>query len=110
MLALSGSPRIFIYQGCTHMGKGFEGLCGLIDEHFPEPATSGAFFVFLNRPRDRMKVLYWDNDGLALWYKRLEQGRFPLDKNQNISMGRRYFLMLLEGVIPKRKSKRFILS
>jgi len=109
MLALPGTPRIFVYQDSTHMGKGFEGLCTLVDQHFPEPVTSGAFFVFLNRTRDRMKVLYWDNDGLALWYKRLEQGRFPLNKNHQIAMNRRDFLMLLEGVVPKRKHKRFSL-
>lgn len=110
MLALSGAPRIFIYQGPTHMGKGFEGLCALVSQKFSEPVTSGAYFVFMNRTKTRMKVLYWDNDGLALWYKRLEQGTFPKDKNQQALIDRRDFLMLLEGVVPKRKHKRFQLN
>lgn len=110
MLALPGSPKIFLYQECVHMGKGFEGLCTLVEQCFPERVTSGAFFVFINRTRDRMKVLYWDNDGLAIWYKRLERGRFPLGKDRQISLTRCDFLMLLEGVIPKRKCVRFSLS
>jgi transposase len=110
MLSLPGSPKIFLFQGAIHMAKGFEGLCALVEKHFPVPVTSGAFFVFINRTRDRMKVLYWDNDGLALWYKRLEQGSFPIDKNQNVLINRRDFLMLLEGVTPKKKSKRFSLN
>ena len=110
MLAMPGRPRIFLHQGHIHMGKGFEGLSALVEKHFSESIVSGAFFVFLNRTRDRMKVLYWDNDGLAVWYKRLEQGRFPVGKDQQVIMTRRDFLMLLEGVIPKRKSKRFSLD
>ena len=109
MLALPGKPRIFVYQDCVNMLKGFEALSALIDQHFPEPVTSGAFFVFLNRSRDRMKVLYWDGDGLAIWYKRLERGTFFLSRDRQVTIGRRDFLMLLEGVEPKKKSKRFSL-
>ena len=107
MLALPGKPRIFVYQDHVNMLKGFEGLSALVEKHLPEPITSGAFFVFLNRKRDRMKVLYWDNDGLAIWYKRLEQGTFFLSRERQVSIGRRDFLMLLEGVEPKKYSKRF---
>jgi transposase len=54
-----------------------------------------------------MKVLYWDGDGLAIWYKRLEKGSFLNNKSNAISMDRREFLMLLEGVTPQRLQKRF---
>lgn len=107
MLALPGTPRIFVYQGFVNMLKGFEGLSALVEQHFPEPLTSGAFFVFVNRERDRMKVLYWDGDGLAIWYKRLERGSFRLSKTQELTIGRRDFLMLLEGVEPKKMQRRF---
>ncbi len=107
MLALPGSPRIFIYQGGVNMLKGFEGLSALVEHQFPEPVTSGAFFVFLNNDRNRMKVLYWDNDGLAIWYKRLERGTFPRRSDGMLTLSRREFLMLLEGVTPKRLNVRY---
>jgi transposase len=54
-----------------------------------------------------MKVLYWDADGLAIWYKRLEKGSFPKRSTNKILLDRRDFFMLLEGVIPKRVQKRY---
>ena len=65
-----------------------------------------AYFAFLNRKQDRMKVLYWDVDGLALWYKRLEKGTFSKEHSKQI-LDRREFLMILEGVIPKRLKIRY---
>lgn len=107
MLALAGQVKIFIYHQAVDLRKGFEGLSALVEVTFPEPLTSGAYFIFLNRSNDRMKVLYWDIDGLAIWYKRLEKGRFKRGKNQESLMERREFLMMLEGVTPKRLQNRF---
>jgi len=92
------------------MRKGFEGLSGLVETTFQGELTSGAYFVFLNWKRNRMKVLYWDVDGLALWSKRLEKGRFPKPLSDELLMDRKGFLMLLEGVTPKRIQKRFKIS
>jgi transposase len=110
MLALPGNARIFLYQNATDLRKGFEGLCLRVEELFLQPPTNGAYFVFLNRRRNRMKVLYWDGDGFVIWYKRLEKGGFPKRKGEGISIDRRSFLMMLEGVIPKRLQKRFGIS
>ncbi len=55
------------------MRKGFDGLCGLVANELKQDPLSGALFLFINRRRDRMKVLYWDGDGLAIWYRRLER-------------------------------------
>ena len=60
----------------TDMRKGFDGLCGLVTGQLKSDPLLGALFLFVNRRRDRMKVLYWDGDGLAIWYRRLEQGSF----------------------------------
>jgi transposase len=106
MLAL-GNTRIFLYRQEVDMRKGFEGLSILVENAFVNELTSGAYFVFLNWKRDRMKVLYWDVDGLAIWYKRLEKGSFPRCANDEILIDRREFFMILEGVTPKRMQKRF---
>ncbi len=54
-----------------------------------------------------MKVLYWDNDGLVIWYKRLEQGIFPKQNNVSSILSRKEFFMVLEGIIPQRINKRY---
>jgi transposase len=58
------------------MRKGFDGLSGLVQECFSQDLLTGHLFLFLNRRRDRIKILYFDRDGLAIWYKRLEVGCF----------------------------------
>ena len=107
MLAIGGNARIFLHRTPIDLRKGFEGLSFAVENVFKQAPTSGAYFVFLNRRRDRMKVLYWDSDGLAIWYKRLEKGSFPKRSVDKAVMERREFLMLLEGVVPRRMQKRF---
>ncbi len=107
MLALTGNARFFLHQDPIDLRKGFEGLCIFVEGIFQQDVTGGAYFIFINRRRDRMKVLYWDGDGLAIWYKRLEKGTFPKRKISTVLMERRDFLMLLEGVTPHRMQKRF---
>lgn len=107
MLATAGNARIFLHSGPTDLRKGFEGLYAKVQVVFTEEPTNSAYFVFLNRRRDRMKVLYWDSDGFAIWYKRLEKGSFPKRSTNKVLLDRRDFFMLLEGVIPKRMQKRY---
>jgi len=87
------------------MRKGFEGLSAVVEQYFEPSVTSGTYFIFLNRPRNRMKVLYWDGDGLAIWHKRLEKGIFP--RRAGGALTRRDFMLLLEGVVPKRFHRRY---
>lgn len=107
MLAIAGTAKILLCQAPMDLRKGFEGLNSLVESLFDHTLTSGAYFVFLNRQRNRMKVLYWDTDGLAIWNKRLEKGSFPRRKDNKIALESREFYMLLEGVIPRRMQKRF---
>ena len=102
-----GRARIFLYGQGVDMRRGFEGLSALVENTFDGQLLSGAYFIFINRTRDRMKVLYWDSDGLAIWYKRLEKGSFsPLAKGHQ-QLSRREFIMLLEDLSPKRINRRY---
>lgn len=107
MLAFPGKARIFVCKDSIDMRKSFESLSAAVETVFDEELTSGAYFVFLSRRKDRMKVLYWDADGLAIWYKRLEEGTFKSSYRDNVMIERREFLMLLEGITPKHIQKRF---
>lgn len=106
MLMLSNRCRFFLYQTHINMRKSFEGLIQAIEKIFPEDIFSGSYFIFLNRKKDLMKILYWDEDGFVIWYKRLEVGSFPCKKNQTM-LSRREFSMMIEGVISERFQKRF---
>jgi len=81
MLNLSRTTRVFLATEPTDMRKGFDGLFALVESVIKEDPFSGHLFVFRNHRRDRLKVLWWDRDGLAIFYKRLERGsyQFPTD-------------------------------
>ncbi len=115
MLSLPPSVRIFLCLEVTDMRRGFDGLAAMTSELVGEDPLSGHLFVFRNRRRDRVKILYWDRDGYALWYKRLERGHF----NFPIALSRRGarrvevnasdLLMLLDGVdfLSVRRERRY---
>ena len=77
---LSAAVRVFLCTRPTDMRKSFDGLSGLVQECFGEDLLTGHLFLFLNRRRDRLKILYFDRDGLAIWYKRLESGSFEMPR------------------------------
>ena len=81
MLSIPRTTRVFLATSPTDMRKGFDGLFALVENVIREDPFSGHLFVFRNRKRDRLKVLWWDTDGLAIFYKRLERGnyQFPTD-------------------------------
>ena len=86
MISLTPRVRIFVFTGPTDMRKSFNGLSGLVSEHFDIELLSGHLFLFFNRKRDCVKLLHWDTDGLAIWYKRLESGSFQLPTAQGDSL------------------------
>lgn len=107
MLAISSNARVFFFQESVDMRKGIEGLSVLVEKFCSGELMSGAYFVFINRMKDKMKVLYWDIDGFAIWWKRLEKGSFRLLGIDRTLIDRREFFMLLEGITPKRLQKRY---
>ena len=110
MIPVTGGTRLFLFRGRADMRKGFDGLSGMVEEHFAESLFSGALFIFLNRRRDRVKILYWDSGGLALWYKRLERGTFRMPSGQEgqaVELSSAELSMLLEGITPLRVDRRY---
>jgi len=103
-----GSAPVFLYSRSTDMRKSYEGLGGLVESAFSGELLSGALFVFTNKRGNMIKVLYWDEDGFAIWSKRLERGRFRLPASPgNCRLTRRQLSLLLEGVEPLRLSPRY---
>lgn len=84
------------------MRKSFNGLSGIVNQYLDHPLLSGDVFIFINKRRNRIKLLMWDVTGFALYYKRLEQGTFELPEiepgQSNCEMNWRDLVMLLEGV------------
>jgi len=109
MLSLGSTP-IYLYSEPTDMRKSYEGLSGLVEVAFSGKLLSGALFVFVNRRRTMVKALYWDEDGFAIWSKRLERGTFKLVGLADGQLSRRELTMLLEGVEPRRLNSRYKLS
>ncbi len=102
MLSLAANMRIWLCTTPTDMRKSFDGLSGLVQSVFARDVLEGHLFVFINRRRDRVKLLWWDRDGLALWYKRLESGTFETprlgDDRSHVELDATEMAMLLGGV------------
>ena len=111
MLTLPPSVRIWCSTSPTDLRRGFDGLSGLVRSHLHADPLSGHLFVFFNRKADRLKVLYWDRDGMCIWYKRLERGRFhfPTADAASLELTPGQLQMILDGVDVERvrRFKRF---
>ena len=70
--------RVFLCTTPTSMNFSFDRLMGLAERTFNQDPLSGHLFLFVNRDRDRIKILFWDRDGFCIWYKRLERGVFEM--------------------------------
>ena len=100
MIAPPIGTRIWIVAGATDMRRGFDGLAALVQTQLEADPFSGQIFVFRGRRGDRIKLLWWDGDGLCLFCKRLEQGRFvwPQATSGSVSLTTAQLAMLLEGI------------
>lgn len=100
MLSLPSSTRVVAAVEPVDMRKSFNGLYAVAAEQLKESPTSGALFLFSNRRRDRLKILYWDGTGLWVLAKRLERGRFswPSGGSAKIALRAEAFAQLIGGV------------
>jgi transposase len=109
VLTLPPSVRIYLAAGVTDLRKSFDGLSGLVRTALAEDPTSGHLFVFCNRRRDRLKVLYFDGSGLWVFAKRLEQGTFAwpdADATTRVELRAAELALLLGGLDLSRTKKR----
>jgi len=114
MLNLAPPQRLFVYTRPTDMRKGFNGLSGIIRSELGADPTDGSWFLFINRRRDRMKILHFDGGGFWLYYRLLEAGTFeefvgPDDACQ-LQIDATQLSMLLSGVslaASGRRRRRF---
>jgi transposase len=94
--------RIYLCTQPADMRKGFDSLAQLVKDCLGHDPLSRDLFLFVGRNKDRLKLLYWDSDGFALWYKRLEEGTFrlPLAKaaGASVELKASELAMLLEGI------------
>jgi len=92
--------NIYLALGDTDMRKSINGLSIIVEEQFDLDPFSGSLFVFCNRNRKTMKILYWDRNGFCLWHKRLEKERFrwPEEAGGTMAIEQRELMWLLEGL------------
>lgn len=111
MLTLPASVRIYIAAEAVDLRRGFDGLAAATRELIRENPLNGHLFVFLNRRRNRIKLLVWDRTGYLLLYKRLERGTFriptePAAGARHVEVDAGELAMMLEGVDLRNATRR----
>jgi len=114
MMHLPASVRVYLCTSACDMRRSFDGLHALVTQSMQLDAFGGHLFVFSNRRRDRIKILYWDRDGFAVWAKRLEEGTYAMpfhdsgatdgDKRQEITAAE--LSALLSGIDLSQAKRR----
>ena len=107
MIALAAGTRVWLAAGVTDMRKGMDGLAALVQTTLAENPFSGQLFVFRGRRGDLVKLLWFDGDGMCLFAKRLERGRFvwPQAASGSVSLTTAQLSMLLEGIDWRRPQR-----
>lgn len=104
MLSLPDAVRVFVARAPVDFRKAHDGLSQVVRDVFGDDPLSGHLFVFTNKRRDRIKLLFWDRNGLWLLYKRLERGTFPKFElrgaKARVEVDRAWLAMLLDGFVP----------
>ena len=113
MFCLTDNLQYYLCTGGTDMRKGFDTLSGVVRSRMGRDPLGGEVFIFVNRPRNTIKLLHWENGGFVIYHKRLESGRFErpsYDERQNsFTMKWPELVMMVEGISMKSivRRKRF---
>lgn len=113
MLTLPPSTKIFLCSKPIDMRLSFDGIAGMVENHFGQNPLNGHLFVFFSKRRNCMKILFWDIDGFVLYYKRLEKGTFSwiddIDLEEGSEILSTNFALLLAGINPSngKRQKRY---
>lgn len=102
MFALSDSHSFYLYLHPTDMRKSFDSLCGLVVNDLGDRPDNGSVYIFINKLRDKCKLLHWQRGGFVLYYKRLEKGSFELpryDKRvKSLVLSYAQLVLLIDGL------------
>ena len=104
MIALPPQVRVFLYRLPTDMRKSFNGLVALTESAMKQDPLSGSLFVFVNRRRDRIKILYWGQTGFCIWYQQLQKGTYQLagedalQEQETMEVTRSQLSLILDGI------------
>jgi transposase len=109
VIALPAGVKVWLAAGATDMRNGFDGLAALVQTQLAEDPFSGQLFVFRGKGGDRVKILWWSGDGLCLFAKRLERGRFvwPQATHGVVSLSAAQLSMSLEGIDWRRVERTY---
>ena len=102
MLRPKPNAQVFVYRDSVDMRKSINGLAAIVESELESSPMNGALFVFCNRQRDKVKLLYWERNGFVLWYKRLEKHKFkwltPLVDQEAVSVSGTQLNQVLDGL------------
>ena len=114
MLHLHSSTTYYWYNDITDMRKGFDALCGVVQQHMQSNFLQGGVYIFVNRKRNQIKLLTWEGDGLAIYYKRLEKGVYELPaivaENARASIDALQLQLILQGIVLKSVQRKIRFS
>jgi transposase len=114
MLQLNCSTAYYWYNGAADMRKGFDALCGMVQQHMHINVLQGGVYIFVNRKRSQIKLLTWEGDGLAVYYKRLEKGVFELPSitqdSACVTIEMLQLQLILQGIVLNSVKKKLRFS
>lgn len=102
MISFAPGIKIYLHRQPIDMRKSFDGLFGIVKNELSMDVRNGGLFMFINLRRNRVKLMYWDNDGIAIWQKRLERGSLqhpqPNDHSKHLEISASELNLLLSGI------------